>query len=59
MMLGIGLGHVVAPEFFATYSVASTEALRRFNEGVALRLYANPADSIRLIGQRLVPALSS
>jgi alkanesulfonate monooxygenase SsuD/methylene tetrahydromethanopterin reductase-like flavin-dependent oxidoreductase (luciferase family) len=50
MILGIGLGHVVAPEFFATYSVASTEALR---------LYANPADSIRLIGQRLVPALSS
>jgi alkanesulfonate monooxygenase SsuD/methylene tetrahydromethanopterin reductase-like flavin-dependent oxidoreductase (luciferase family) len=25
--------------------------------GVALRLYANPADSIRLIGERLLPAL--
>jgi alkanesulfonate monooxygenase SsuD/methylene tetrahydromethanopterin reductase-like flavin-dependent oxidoreductase (luciferase family) len=25
--------------------------------GVALRLYANPADSLRLIGERLIPAL--
>lgn len=25
--------------------------------GVALRLYANPADSIRLIGERVRPAL--
>jgi alkanesulfonate monooxygenase SsuD/methylene tetrahydromethanopterin reductase-like flavin-dependent oxidoreductase (luciferase family) len=36
LILGIGLGHVVSPEFFATYSVASGEALRRFNEGVAV-----------------------
>jgi hypothetical protein len=26
--------------------------------GVALRLYAKPADSIRLIGERLIPSLT-
>ena len=34
IILGIGLGHVMAPGFFETYSVSNTEGLRRFNEGV-------------------------
>jgi alkanesulfonate monooxygenase SsuD/methylene tetrahydromethanopterin reductase-like flavin-dependent oxidoreductase (luciferase family) len=34
IILGIGLGHVMAPGFFRTYGIASTEAVRRFNEGV-------------------------
>jgi probable F420-dependent oxidoreductase len=36
MILGIGLGHVVSPEFFRTYSVEARDAVRRFNEGVAV-----------------------
>lgn len=36
VILGIGLGHVVAPEFFQTYSVRATDAVKRFNEGVAV-----------------------
>jgi alkanesulfonate monooxygenase SsuD/methylene tetrahydromethanopterin reductase-like flavin-dependent oxidoreductase (luciferase family) len=36
IILGIGLGHVVSPGFFATYSVSSGDAVRRFNEGVAV-----------------------
>ena len=34
MILGIGLGHVMAPDFFRTYGVDDREAVRRFNEGV-------------------------
>ena len=38
-----------------------TEKLRRFEAAglgaIALRLYADPAESIRLIGERIVPAL--
>ena len=34
MILGIGLGHVMAPDFFRTYGVDNREAVRRFNEGV-------------------------
>ncbi|MDH5275227.1 MAG: LLM class flavin-dependent oxidoreductase [Gammaproteobacteria bacterium] len=34
IILGIGLGHVMAPGFFRTYGIESTEAVRRFNEGV-------------------------
>ncbi len=36
MILGIGLGHVAAPGFFETYSVSNRDAVRRFNEGVAV-----------------------
>jgi len=36
MLLGIGLGHVMSPDFFRTYSVSSGDALKRFNEGVAV-----------------------
>jgi alkanesulfonate monooxygenase SsuD/methylene tetrahydromethanopterin reductase-like flavin-dependent oxidoreductase (luciferase family) len=36
LILGIGLGHVMSPEFFRTYSVESHDAVRRFNEGVAV-----------------------
>lgn len=34
LILGIGLGHVMSPSFFRTYSVDNREAVRRFNEGV-------------------------
>jgi alkanesulfonate monooxygenase SsuD/methylene tetrahydromethanopterin reductase-like flavin-dependent oxidoreductase (luciferase family) len=34
IILGIGLGHVVAPGFFETYGVNARDAVRRFNEGV-------------------------
>lgn len=34
IILGIGLGHVVAPGFFETYSVSNKDAVGRFNEGV-------------------------
>jgi len=34
VILGIGLGHVMAPDFFRTYGVDNREAVRRFNEGV-------------------------
>jgi len=34
MILGIGLGHVMAPGFFRTYGIDNKEAVRRFNEGV-------------------------
>jgi len=38
------------------------EKLRRFEAAglgsIALRLYADPAESIRLIGERVVPALA-
>jgi len=34
--LGIGLGHVMAPGFFATYSVDNRVAVGRLNEGVAI-----------------------
>lgn len=36
IILGVGLGHVVAPAFFETYSVRNTDAVRRFNEGIAV-----------------------
>lgn len=36
IILGIGLGHVMAEGFFRTYSVDNREALRRFNEGVTV-----------------------
>ena len=34
IILGIGLGHVMAREFFRTYGIDNREAVRRFNEGV-------------------------
>ncbi len=34
--LGIGLGHVMSPHFFASYSVHHRDAVGRFNEGVAI-----------------------
>ncbi len=34
IILGIGLGHVMAPGFFRTYGVDNREAVGRFNEGV-------------------------
>jgi probable F420-dependent oxidoreductase len=34
IILGIGLGHVMAPDFFRTYGIDNREAVRRFNEGV-------------------------
>jgi probable F420-dependent oxidoreductase len=34
VILGVGLGHVMAPDFFRTYGVDNREAVRRFNEGV-------------------------
>lgn len=34
IILGIGLGHVMAPGFFATYGISNRDALGRFNEGV-------------------------
>lgn len=34
MILGVGLGHVMAPGFFRTYGVDNREAVRRFNEGI-------------------------
>ena len=36
MILGIGLGHVASPAFFAGYSVNHRDAVGRFNEGVAV-----------------------
>jgi probable F420-dependent oxidoreductase len=36
IILGVGLGHVVAPGFFEVYSVRREDALGRFNEGVAV-----------------------
>jgi len=34
VILGVGLGHVMAPGFFRTYGVDNREAVRRFNEGI-------------------------
>ena len=34
IILGIGLGHVMAPGFFETYAVSAKDAVGRFNEGV-------------------------
>lgn len=34
MILGVGLGHVMAPGFFRTYGIDNREAVRRFNEGI-------------------------
>ena len=34
VILGVGLGHVMAPDFFRTYGVSNREAVRRFNEGI-------------------------
>lgn len=34
LILGVGLGHVMAPDFFATYSVGAQEAVGRFTEGI-------------------------
>jgi probable F420-dependent oxidoreductase len=34
VILGVGLGHVMAPDFFRTYGVDNREAVRRFNEGI-------------------------
>ncbi|MEQ1802754.1 MAG: LLM class flavin-dependent oxidoreductase [Gammaproteobacteria bacterium] len=34
MILGVGLGHVMASGFFRTYGVDNREAVRRFNEGI-------------------------
>jgi probable F420-dependent oxidoreductase len=36
VILGIGLGHVMAEDFFRTYSVPAREAVTRFNEGVSV-----------------------
>jgi probable F420-dependent oxidoreductase len=36
LILGIGLGHVMAPQFFRTYGVDNREAVQRFNEGVVI-----------------------
>jgi probable F420-dependent oxidoreductase len=36
LILGVGLGHVAAPGFFATYGVERKAALGRFNEGIAV-----------------------
>jgi alkanesulfonate monooxygenase SsuD/methylene tetrahydromethanopterin reductase-like flavin-dependent oxidoreductase (luciferase family) len=36
VILGVGLGHVMAPGFFETYGVGNREALGRFNEGIAV-----------------------
>jgi probable F420-dependent oxidoreductase len=36
IILGIGLGHVMAREFFRTYGIDNREAVRRFNEGVTV-----------------------
>ncbi|MBL8200059.1 MAG: LLM class flavin-dependent oxidoreductase [Chromatiales bacterium] len=47
MILGIGLGHVMAADFFRTYGVDNREAVRRFNEGVRVMksLWTEPATS--------------
>jgi probable F420-dependent oxidoreductase len=34
VILGLGLGHVMAPQFFRTYGVDARHGVRRFNEGV-------------------------
>lgn len=34
IILGLGLGHVMSPQFFRTYGVDSRHGVRRFNEGV-------------------------
>jgi probable F420-dependent oxidoreductase len=34
--LGLGLGHVAAPGFFATYGIENRDAVGRFNEGVTV-----------------------
>lgn len=36
IILGVGLGHVMAPGFFQTYGVDNREAVGRFNEGIAV-----------------------
>lgn len=48
IILGIGLGHVMAKDFFRTYSVDHREALRRFNEGVRVMksLWTEPRTSV-------------
>ncbi|TFG83681.1 MAG: LLM class flavin-dependent oxidoreductase [Chromatiales bacterium] len=48
IILGIGLGHVMAPGFFRTYGIESTEAVRRFNEGVRVMksLWTEPVTNI-------------
>jgi probable F420-dependent oxidoreductase len=44
IILGIGLGHVMARDFFRTYGIDNREAVRRFNEGVRVlrSLWAEP-----------------
>jgi alkanesulfonate monooxygenase SsuD/methylene tetrahydromethanopterin reductase-like flavin-dependent oxidoreductase (luciferase family) len=48
VILGIGLGHVMAPGFFRTYGIDSHEAVRRFNEGVRVMksLWTEPVTNI-------------
>jgi probable F420-dependent oxidoreductase len=48
MILGIGLGHVMAREFFRTYGIDSREAVRRFNEGVRVMksLWTEPVTNV-------------
>ena len=36
IILGVGLGHVVAPGFFETYGMSNKDAVGRFNEGIAV-----------------------
>lgn len=45
LILGIGLGHVMAADFFRTYGINNREAVRRFNEGVRVMksLWTEPA----------------
>jgi probable F420-dependent oxidoreductase len=47
IILGIGLGHVMASEFFRTYGIDSREVVRRFNEGVRVMksLWTEPVTS--------------
>lgn len=48
LILGLGLGHVMSPGFFRTYSVDHRQALRRFNEGVRVlrALWADEATTL-------------
>lgn len=36
LILGVGLGHVMSPDFFRTYGIDNREAVRRFNEGISV-----------------------
>lgn len=49
LILGLGLGHVMSPGFFRTYSVDHRQAVRRFNEGVRVlrSLWADQATTFR------------